>query len=1031
MAAAIAWESTDSMRSPVRDCTTEQPDPAPVARDTPRTGSDGGVHHPSENELRSAERARHPRRTAIGVLLNYTSFFSEGLEGRLRRAFNTECARRDWDLYLIYGRALEEPDPSCPAYNAVFELIHPARIDAVILVSNLLAGSCGEARLNEYAARYARFPRCSIGMSLPNLPSLDVDNRPGMEALVEHLVTAHGYRRFAFMAGQPNHPHSKTRLEVCNEVLARHGIAFDPSLVVYGDFMTHAAEVAMDELLSRRDDFEVVVSANDAMALGVIASLSKHGRAVPDQCAVTGFDDLIHARLGNPPMTTVSQPVELLARAALDSVEAQLCGREVPALTRVAGDLFVRNSCGCSSKVTEGAASLQVHVEESGVAHLRHAWGRIQSDIERLLGESRSSERRTSERVLKALELELSGEGPALVPLTRELLGLVRDDPEHFRAWYAVVESLEAEFHPYATVGLDAVWRGVQRELVHALTASHLQQQMAMDFSYVQLLGCEDNVFGALKLGGLQDSLRRHLPTVGIGTVSLSEYVDGESGLLQPLVHFVDGVGSAAEVATFPAYWLFPPGPQFQTRKTFIVMPLVFESRGLGMSVLEYASGPIPYHLLRDQISAALGTYRLQREIEHQSALRERSVQERVATTRRLESLSILAGGVAHDLNNVLGPLVALPDIMLSQIETVTDQCPTINELQGDIELIKVAGQRASQTIKDLLTLSRQGRTPKSPIDINTLLLECGEGNAARLQLAGTATQLRVETAAEPLVILGSEAHIVRAVTNLIQNALDALNNVGEVRLRSYACQIDAPLDCYETILPGDYVVIEVSDSGCGLPSDTRQRIFEPFFSTKHLGQGSGTGLGLAIVHGVVKEHDGFIDVESAPDMGTRFRLYLPRSRGRLVSVRPSKTRQARGERILVVDDEPIQLRTCKRVLTRCGYQVDVTSSGLEACERFAQAAAGKGQGYDLVVLDVQLSEGEDGLDIYERILKVMPHQKAVLASGHAPTHRIEAALERGIPWLQKPYTSDALSEIVRAALDGEGDTSGSVTKSE
>src|SRR5512133_1888807 len=973
-----------------------------------------------EQRRRLPDQEAHPRRTAVGVLLNYTSFFSEGLEGRLRRAFDSDCARRDWDLYLIYGRALEEPDPSCPAYNAVFELIHPARIDAVILVSNILAGCCGVDRRNEYAERYARFPRCSIGMLLPSLPSLDVDNRPGMEALVEHLVTAHGYQRFAFMAGQSNHPHSKMRLQVCEEVLARHGLAIDPELIVYGDFMTHAAEVAMDELLARRGDFEVVVAANDAMALGVIASLSKHGRSVPDDCAVTGFDDLIHARLGNPPMTTVSQPVEMLARSALNLVQAQLTGAEVPALTRVAGELFVRNSCGCS-RVSSGTPSIRAHSEESAVEHLRRAWGRVQAQIEDLLGESRSAEGRTSERVLRALELELSGEGPALVALTRELLGLVRDDPEHFRAWYAVVEALEAEFEPYTSKALEAVWRGVQRELVHALTASHLQQQMAMDFSYVQLLGSEDNVFGALKLGALQDSLRRHLPTVGIGTVSLSEYVEGEPSLLKPLVHFVEGVGTAAEVATFPAHWLFPPGPQFQTRKTFIVMPLVFESRGLGMSVLEYASGPIPYHLLRDQISAALGTYRLQREIEHQSALRERSVQERLATTRRLESLSILAGGVAHDLNNVLGPLVALPDIMLSQLETVANRGSDVQDLQGDIELIKVAGQRASQTIKDLLTLSRQGRTPKSPIDVNKLLRECGEGNAARrLHLAST--QIRVETAPEPLVILASEAHIVRAVTNLIQNALDAINDDGEVRLRSYACQLNEPLDCYETILPGEYVVVEVSDSGCGLPSDTRQRIFEPFFSTKRLGQGSGTGLGLAIVHGVVKEHDGFIDVESSPEVGTRFRLYLPRSRGRIVSVRPPVTRRAGGGRILVVDDEPIQLRTCKRVLTRCGYEVEVTSSGLEACQRVAQAAAGNCEGYDLVLLDVQLAEGEDGLDIYERILKVVPQQKAVLASGHAPTHRIEAALERGIPWLQKPYTADALSEIVRTAMDAEAE---------
>jgi len=964
---------------------------------------------------------------AVGVLFNYASFFSEGIEGRLRRAFDLECTRRNWDLYLIYGRSLEEPDPSCSAYNAVFELVHPARIDAVVLVSNLLAGACGAERLDEFADRYASFPRCSLGLVLPSLPSLEVDNRPGMDALVEHLISGHAYRRFAFMGGQTHHPHSRIRLEVCQAVLARHGLALDPELIVHGDFMTHVAEAAMDELLARRHDFDAVIAANDAMALGVIASLRKHGRKVPEHCAVTGFDDLILARLGNPAMTTVAQPLELLARRALDMVEAQFTGARVPAVMTVPGELCIRDSCGCSSLVaTEHSLDAPPHERVPAVEHLRRDWARIQGHIQRLLGDSRTYSKGVVERVLRALELELSGAGPTLVTTARELLGALRDDAEHLRIWYGIVEFLEGEFSEFSVPGLAPTWRGMQRELVHELTASHLQQQMAMDFSYVQLLGSEDNVFGALKLGALQESLRRHLPTAGIGTVSLSEYVEDEPGVLQPLVHFVDGVGDVTEVPPFPAHLLMPPGDAFRTRKTFIVMPLVFEARGLGMSVLEYASGLVPYHLLRDQISAALGTYRLQREIAHHSALRERSVQERVATNRRLESLSILAGGVAHDLNNVLGPLLAFPDHMLLQLDAIASNASAIEELREDIELIKVAGQRASQTIKDLLTLSRQGRTAKLPMDVNKVLHECGEGNTARhLRLSNSTTRIHVDIAPEPLVIFASEAHIVRAITNLLQNAIDVSEAGGEVRLRSFACQIETHLDRYETISPGDYVVIEVADSGPGLPSDTRQRIFEPFFSTKRLNQGSGTGLGLAIVHGVVKEHDGFIDVDSVSGQGTTFRLYLPRSKSRVVSTRPPQARRAGGGRILVVDDDPIQLRTCQRVLTRYGYQVETTASGTEAYERLAQAVAGRSPGFDLVVMDVQLSEGEDGLDVYEKILKLAPRQKAVLASGHAPTHRIEAALERGIPWLQKPYTADALADIVRDAIDAPGPTRG------
>jgi CheY-like chemotaxis protein len=304
-------------------------------------------------------------------------------------------------------------------------------------------------------------------------------------------------------------------------------------------------------------------------------------------------------------------------------------------------------------------------------------------------------------------------------------------------------------------------------------------------------------------------------------------------------------------------------------------------------------------------------------------------------------------------------------------------------------------------------------------LDINRIVLECGEDRAARRQRVSNArTHVRVEVAPEPLVILASETHIVRALSNLVQNAIDAIDGIGEVQLRCYALELKVARGNYEAIAPGDYAVVEVADNGCGLPVEKHKRIFEPFFSTKQLNHRSGTGLGLAIVHGVVKEHDGYIDVLSNPGMGTTFSLYFPRIHGKIASSRPGSAPQASGGRILVVDDEPIQLRTCKRVLSRFGYQVEVTSSGTDAYERFVQIAAGRHEGYDLVLLDVQLSGGEDGLEVYERIRTLFPNQKAVLASGHAPTHRIEAALERGIPWLQKPYTADALADIVRAALD-------------
>jgi CheY-like chemotaxis protein len=213
-------------------------------------------------------------------------------------------------------------------------------------------------------------------------------------------------------------------------------------------------------------------------------------------------------------------------------------------------------------------------------------------------------------------------------------------------------------------------------------------------------------------------------------------------------------------------------------------------------------------------------------------------------------------------------------------------------------------------------------------------------------------------------------------------------------------------------------VVIKVTDSGDGVSVQELHRIFEPFFSTKRTDEHSGSGLGLAIVHGVIKEHDGFVDVTSQLGRGTIFTLYFPEAEPQVAERSSASLLPSCGKgRILIVDDEPIQLRTGKRVLSRLGYQVDVLESGRLASERFTIAAAKGKCPYDLVILDMLLNEELDGLEHFERIRALFPQQKAIVVSGHAPTERAEAAFQKGLAWLAKPYTADALVHAVESAL--------------
>jgi signal transduction histidine kinase/ActR/RegA family two-component response regulator len=443
----------------------------------------------------------------------------------------------------------------------------------------------------------------------------------------------------------------------------------------------------------------------------------------------------------------------------------------------------------------------------------------------------------------------------------------------------------------------------------------------------------------------------------------------------------------------------------------------VSQARNFGVAVFDYAAGTNGYQMLRDQIAAALRTVSLHHEVVIKTMLHERSVQERVATGKRMQSLSVLAGGVAHDLNNALGPLVGLPEIMLSELDRLGVPGVAAQELRGDLETILSATVRASQTIKDLLTLSRQGRTPKEPLDLCRTVAQCLGGEALRcVREVNPSVRIVCDPTSEPLIVRGSGAHVGRAVMNLVRNAVEAVGPGGEVRIRTFGLDLREPINGYETIEPGSYAVVAVSDNGPGIPLHELGWVFEPFASKKRMSETSGTGLGLAIVHGVIKEHEGFVDVASTVGVGTTFTLYFPRAEECIQPFKESSVAPRGSARILVVDDEPIQLRTARRVLTHLGYEVEGIRSGLEALRAFATAPAGDSP-YDVVLLDMMLNEDEDGLQIFEEIRTRFPLQRAIIASGHAPTERVERAFAEGLGWLAKPYTAEALAGAIREAL--------------
>jgi DNA-binding LacI/PurR family transcriptional regulator len=289
-------------------------------------------------------------RKTVAAFFDYLAPFSSGYQAMVRTALDEHCRTRDVNLITVYGRAIDEPNPRSKVFNAIYDLIDTPQVDGIIILSTTLAAHCGAQGIARFAHRFRHLPLCSVGVAIPNVPSVVTDNEHGVNAVMEHMLGHHGCRRIAFLSGPARSPEAQARLEVYRIALARHAIAFDPALVTCGEFRMLKSAAAMAELLSRKPDIDAVVAASDLMALGAITALRQGGYRVPDDIPVTGFDDLPASSVENPPLTTVAQPYVIMGRQALDVVLNQIAGRTVSDVTELPAALVVRRSCGCSAR---------------------------------------------------------------------------------------------------------------------------------------------------------------------------------------------------------------------------------------------------------------------------------------------------------------------------------------------------------------------------------------------------------------------------------------------------------------------------------------------------------------------------------------------------------------------------------------------------------------------------------------------------------------------------------------------------------
>jgi len=407
--------------------------------------------------------------------------------------------------------------------------------------------------------------------------------------------------------------------------------------------------------------------------------------------------------------------------------------------------------------------------------------------------------------------------------------------------------------------------------------------------------------------------------------------------------------------------------------------------------------------LYRDKDDNPVGSIINLRDIREQ-----KSLEAQLQRSQKMEALGLLAGGVAHDLNNVLFGIVSYPDLLLMQI-------PEDSPLRKPILTMQDSGKKAADIVQDLLTLARRGVVTEKVVNLNNIISEYLKTPEYE-KLKSYHPRIEVETSLEsdPLNITGSSVHLSKVVMNLVSNAVEAMLDGGKILISTKNRYIDRPVSGYDSIEEGDYVALTVSDTGVGISSEEIKRIFEPFYTKKIMGR-SGTGLGMAVVWGTVKDHNGYIDVQSTEGKGTTFTLYFPATRQEIAQekgILPVEKYMGEGESILVVDDVKEQGEIVFKLLTTLGYVVDIFSSGEEAVEYLKENRA------DLIVLDMIMDPGIDGLDTYKRILELHPDQKAIIASGFSETDRVKEAQRLGAgAYLKKPYTLEKIGIAVKAEL--------------
>jgi signal transduction histidine kinase/AraC-like DNA-binding protein len=694
-----------------------------------------------------------------------------------------------------------------------------------------------------------------------------MDSYQGMQAVVRHLIQTHGLRRLAFVRGPENHHYAQERYRAYVETLQEQRLPRDPNLVtppLQWEAGAEAIHILLDERgLRPGRDLQAIVTVSDLAALGALRALHARGIQVPDDLALTGFNDSAEGRLTIPPLTSVSMPFHEQGERAIEMLVMRLAGQPIPQQMVLPTRLVVRQSCGCPDQAMVLADLPPVSPGRAGSARPLAALRREATDeIARVMGAAEETHAAIAQLVdALLLEADLKAEGKTgFLPTLERVLRSNATGHGDVSAWHDAISILRRHCLPRldSTHGLAVENLVGQARVLIGGTAQRTQalEQLQAERQAEALRELGQGLITTFDAARLADMLAERLPAIGIASCYLALYEKPALESCRLILAYTEQgrVDLGAAGRRFPSRHLVPFDLLPQRRQySFVVEPLYFQHEQIGFAVFEVGprDGAI-YELLRAQISSALKGALLLQEAQQARQMAEKA--DRIKTR--------LLANVSHELRTPLNIILGYSQDALGALDPYGITPP--QALLDDLEHIRSSADHQLRVVNDLLDLSR------AEIDELDLYLEL----LAPRPLLQDAFQSIVHAAVEPAVtwhlklperlpsIQADPVRLRQILLNLLSNAR-RFTDQGEVVL---GAQVETP-----------HLHLWVQDTGAGISPDMQERIFEPFVTAEHAGRRpEGIGLGLSITRRLVALHGGSMKLESQPGRGSTFHVYLP-----------------------------------------------------------------------------------------------------------------------------------------------------------